>query len=240
MKLYKYSDEQTIASAVAGKIIGIVTKNPQATLGLATGSTQLAVYRALVADHRERNTSYRTVTTFNLDEYVGLDAEHEQSYHYYMRKNLFDHIDGDPDLQHIPNGLAADLEEECRRYDGLLDQRPIDLQLLGIGQNGHIGFNEPGSSFDLRTHVVELDRQTRVDNARNFAALKDVPMRAITMGIKDIMRAKRIVLVAIGPAKANAIKAFMHGPIGEDMPASALREHPHLEVYVDHEAGKYV
>jgi glucosamine-6-phosphate deaminase len=240
MKLFKYPDKQTIEKAVAGKIIDTVEKNPEATIGLATGSTPIAIYRTLVQDHKKRHTSYKTVTTFNLDEYVGLDPEHEQSYRRYMNEHLFDHIDGDSSIHHIPNGLADDQEEECRRYDALLDRQPIDLQLLGIGQNGHIGFNEPGTEFDLRTHVVELDRQTRLDNARNFDSLKDVPTHAMTMGIKDIMRAKRIILVAIGPAKAHAVKAFIQGPITEDMPASALRKHPNVEVYVDHEAGKYV
>lgn len=240
MKLFKYPDRKTIEEAVAGKIIDVVEKNPKATLGLATGSTPIAIYRALVEDHEKRNTSYRAVTTFNLDEYVGLDSAHEQSYRRYMKEHLFDHIDGDSSMRHIPNGMADDQEEECRRYDALLDRFPIDLQLLGIGQNGHIGFNEPGTSFDLRTHVVELDRQTRLDNARNFDSLKDVPTHAMTMGIKDIMRAKRIILVATGSAKANAVKAFIQGPVTEDMPASALREHPDVEVYVDQEAGKYV
>lgn len=240
MKIFKYPDKKTIEKAVAAKIVDVVTDNPKATLGLATGSTPIGIYRTLVEDHKKRNTSYRAVTTFNLDEYVGLDPAHEQSYRHYMKEHLFDHIDGDERDRHIPNGCAENKEEECGRYDDLLDSKPIDLQLLGIGQNGHIGFNEPGTSFDLRTHVVELDRQTRLDNARNFDSLKDVPTHAMTMGIKDIMRAKRIILVATGSAKANAVKAFIQGPVTEDMPASALREHPDVEVYVDQEAGKYV
>ncbi|RLI23840.1 glucosamine-6-phosphate deaminase, partial [Candidatus Bathyarchaeota archaeon] len=188
--------------------------------------------------HREEGLSFSRVTTFNLDEYVGLPPDHPQSYHYYMFHNLFDHVDVRRENVHIPDGMAENLDEECRRYEEAIKEAGgIDLQLLGIGRNGHIGFNEPGSPFDSRTRVVKLSEQTRKDNARFFNSIDEVPTHAITMGIGTIMEARRIILIASGEAKAEAIAKAVKGPKTVDVPASALQDHPDCLFIIDKEAA---
>ena len=221
-------------SALAAEIIcETVRSNPYATLGLATGSTMLGTYAELIQAYNSGSLSFSNVKTVNLDEYLGLDSHHEQSYAYYMRSHLFDHIDIDMRNTFIPSGVAQDVNLECEQYDKLLDIIPRDLQLLGLGSNGHIAFNEPGTPFDSRTRVVELDHSTIVDNSRFFASIDDTPKQAITMGIADIVCAEKLLLLASGISKAQAVKAMVHGEMDVHCPASILRTHPDAMVIVD-------
>ncbi|GAC91473.1 glucosamine-6-phosphate isomerase [Anoxybacillus flavithermus NBRC 109594] len=214
-----------------------VRKKRDSVLGLATGETMLGTYAALVKEHQQNNTSYREVRTFNLDEYIGLDATHPNSYRHYMHEQLFRFLDIPFSQTHIPNGCAPLLEEECARYEQLIEQcGGIDLQLLGIGQNGHIGFNEPGTSFASTTHVVRLSESTRKANARFFSSADEVPMHAITMGIATIMKSKQIVLLASGKRKAWAVSRLLEGEVTTDIPASILKTHPNVIMIADDEA----
>lgn len=225
-------------SAVAFEILKeVVTGDPQAILGLATGSTPIGLYENMVRDHKARGTSYRRVRSVNLDEYVGLGAQDEQSYAYFMRKHLFDHIDIDLANTHIEDGKAPDHAAECARYNALLDGMRQDLQVLGIGSNGHIAFNEPGTSFDSETHIVDLTERTRGDNARMFADIKEVPQRALTMGIKNIMNAKKILVLASGANKARAVLGMVKGAVSEALPASVLQLHPDCVLVCDKQAA---
>jgi glucosamine-6-phosphate deaminase len=218
-----------------------VRANPSMTLGLATGSTPQGFYQYLINDHVTNGTSYINIKSINLDEYIGLPASDPNSYHYFMRKNLFDQVDIASGNTHIPNGAANDLAEECVRYENLIkDIGGIDLQILGIGQNGHIGFNEPGTSFHSRTHVVELAKNTLEANARFFAKLEDVPTHALTMGIASILDSREIFLLASGTAKANAVARLFNEGISEDFPASALKQHQKVTIIADDDALKYI
>ena len=201
------------------------------TLGLATGSTPLAFYDEI----RKSDLDFSDMTSVNLDEYVGLAADNDQSYHYFMQENLFRAKSFKESF--LPNGLASDLQEETRRYDQVIAEHPIDFQILGIGHNGHIGFNEPGTSFDVTTHVVNLAEDTIKANSRFFDSIDDVPKQAISMGIQSIMQSKMIVLMAYGQGKADAIKQMIEGPVTEDLPASVLQKHPHVVVIVDEAAA---
>ncbi|KZM52924.1 glucosamine-6-phosphate deaminase [Geobacillus stearothermophilus] len=237
LKLLKAADYAEMSRQAADIIIKQVKEKPNAVLGLATGSTMLGVYRELAADHRQNGTSYRLVRTVNLDEYVGLGPDHPNSYRHYMNEHLFSKLDIPLHETHVPNGLAADLDEECRRYERLIDEvGGIDLQLLGIGRNGHIGFNEPGTPFSSPTHVVELTELTREANARFFPSLDDVPRYAITMGIATILRSRRLVLLASGREKAEAMARLLEGVVTPDLPASALHLHPDVTIIADREA----
>lgn len=229
---------EELSLEAALRIADVVKSKPDAVLGFATGSTPIGCYRELIRLHRVEGLSFSRVSTFNLDEYVGLPPEHPQSYHYYMFQNLFNHVDVKREKIHIPNGLAEDLEAECRRYEEAIKQSGgIDLQILGIGRNGHIGFNEPGSPFDSRTRVVKLSDQTRMDNSRFFKSLDEVPTHAITMGIATIMEAKRIILLASGEAKAEAVAKAVKGPKTVMVPASALKDHPDCLFILDRGAA---
>lgn len=210
-----------------------------ATLGLATGGTPVGMYQELVRRYQTGEISFRNVRTFNLDEYVGLPADHPQSYRSFMRTHLFDHVDVDAENTYIPDGMASDPEAEARRYDRLLTEYgPIDAQVLGIGTNGHIGFNEPGTPFESRTHVIELAQATRESNARFFDSIDEVPRYAITVGIANILEAKAILLLARGANKAEALRrAFTEAPT-PSVPASALQRHPNVTVIADREAAE--
>ena len=221
-------------SALAADIIGeIVRSNPFATLGLATGSTILGTYAQLIDKYRSGELSFRNVKTVNLDEYLGLSRDNAQSYARYMACNLFDCIDVDIRNTFIPCGVAQDVARECEEYDKLLDIIPRDLQLLGLGSNGHIAFNEPGTPFDTRTRVVQLERSTIVDNSRFFAGIDETPQQAITMGIADIVSAEKLLLLASGLSKAQAVKAMLQGEVSINCPASILRTHPDAIVILD-------
>lgn len=201
------------------------------TLGLATGSTPLTFYQEIV----NSDLDFSDITSINLDEYVGLPAENAQSYDYFMREHLFQYKPFKETF--LPNGLAKDLDAEVKRYDALIDSHPIDFQILGIGRNGHIGFNEPGTAFDEQTHVVDLSDNTLEANSRFFASLDEVPKQAISMGIASIMKSKKIVLEAFGVEKADAVAQMVHGPVTETLPASILQKHDNVIVIVDEAAA---
>lgn len=214
----------------------VVVNNKNAVLGLATGSTPLGLYAEMIKDHKENGTSYKDVKTLNLDEYAGLDVTSDQSYVYFMRENLFKHIDIDLNNTHIENGKAVNRELECENYNKLIEELPRDLQILGIGSNGHIAFNEPGTAFDSETHIVDLTESTIKDNSRLFERIEDVPRQAFTMGLKNIMHAKRIVVLASGANKAKAVYGMLKGPVTEALPASVLQLHPDCTLIVDEAA----
>ena len=237
MQIVVAKNEKSFNEIVAKEIITLVKSKPDATLGLATGGTPVGVYNELVTDHVLNGTSYKDVTTINLDEYLGIGADNDQSYRFFMDTHLFDSIDIKNENINIPNGLAVSPEAECCRYSALLSLSTIDLQILGIGNNGHIAFNEPGTPFDSKTHVVNLTESTIDANSRFFDSKDQVPTRAITMGLSEIMKAKRILLLAKGKAKAQIIKDLIEGPISEDIPASILKRHKNVLVILDEEAA---
>jgi glucosamine-6-phosphate deaminase len=241
MKLIR-TENYTEMSLEAGKIIvDKIRTNPSLTLGLATGSTPKGVYDYLIQDHEENETTYKQVKSVNLDEYIGLSTEDPNSYHYFMNQTLFKHLDINENQTHIPNGAASDLEQECLRYEQLIKELGgIDLQLLGIGQNGHIGFNEPGTPFTSTTHIVTLAQNTREANSRFFNSLEEVPTHAITMGIASILKSKEILLLVSGEGKAEALYKFVNGEISEEFPASALKYHSNVTVIADRDALKYI
>lgn len=206
-------------------------------LGLATGSTPEGLYRCLIEQYKRGNISFRNVTTFNLDEYIGLDESNKNSYHYYMNEKLFNHIDLPKENAYVPNGTAASFDKECEQYEKLIrDAGGIDIQLLGLGINGHIGFNEPGTKLDSRTHVVTLDESTRNANAHFFASEGEVPKQAISMGVQTIMESKEIILLVSGEKKAKALKRLITGEVSEDFPASVLHRHRHVTIIADDDA----
>lgn len=237
MKIIITDDYQELSRRASDLLLEVVKRDPYAVLGLATGTTPLGAYEHMIEDHKKNGTSYIHVRTVNLDEYKGLPASHPQSYAYFMRHNLFEGLDIDPENTYIENGMAAGEEEECARYDKLLRSLPRDIQLLGLGSNGHIAFNEPGTPFDSGTHVVTLAESTVRDSARLFASIDEVPRKAFTMGIRQIMQARRILILASGANKADAVFHMAKGPVTEDVPASVLRLHPDCTLIVDREAA---
>lgn len=215
----------------------MVIKN-DSIIGFATGSTPEATYKHLRDIYASGRISFREVTSFNLDEYVGLDKSNENSYWYYMHKNLFDHVDILKENINIPLGTSEDLENECDNYENKIDSSGgIDIQLLGIGRNCHIGFNEPDVKFEATTHIVELDEDTIMANSRFFDSYEEVPRKAISMGIKSIMKSKKIVLIAYGKEKAEAIRDMVEGKITPQNPASILQLHRDVTVILDGEAA---
>jgi glucosamine-6-phosphate deaminase len=237
MKVIITENYEEMSRKAAELIIDIVKNNPNAVLGLATGSSPIGTYQNMAKDYRENGTSYKGVTSVNLDEYVGLSAEHDQSYAYFMRTNLFNHIDIDLANTNLPSGVATDLQAECDRYNALLEQYKQDVQVLGLGSNGHIGFNEPGTPFDSVTHQVELAESTIKDNSRLFKNIDEVPRSALSMGIKNIMNAKSILVVVSGKNKAKAVKGMVKGEITPNLPASVLQLHPFVTVICDKDAA---
>ncbi|MGG1883889.1 glucosamine-6-phosphate deaminase [Bacillus safensis] len=238
MNIIEFESKDQLGKEAAAVISRTIAAKPDAVLGLATGGTPIETYKELIQLHQARQLSFKQTKTINLDEYAGLDPEHENSYMTYMKRHLFDHIDIPDDQYFLPNGNAAHLEKECLRYDQLIkDVGGIDLQLLGIGQNGHIGFNEPGTPFNSKTHVVQLDENTRQANARYFSSIDEVPTHAITMGIASILSSKKILLLASGKSKAKVIQYLEQAEIHPDLPASALKLHEDVTVLIDREAG---
>lgn len=237
MKIIRVANYEEM-SKHAGKLIADkVRSNPRMTLGLATGSTPLGVYQYLIQDHQENGTSYQEILSINLDEYIGLPYGDPNSYHFFMKKNLFNHIDINPDHTHVPNGNAKNLDEECDRYETFIREAGgIDLQILGLGQNGHIGFNEPGTAFTSRTHIVNLSQNTREANSRFFKSMAEVPTQAITMGIASILDSREIFLLVSGVKKAEAVARLLTGNVSEDFPASALNQHANVTIIADEEA----
>ncbi len=228
--------EEKISELIAEEFIKQVNSKKNSVLGLATGTSPLKVYANLVKANKEGRVSFKDVATFNLDEYIGLEGTHNQSYRYFMNDNLFNHIDIDKNRTHVLKGVG-DYLAYANQYDAeIASFGGIDLQILGIGSDGHIAFNEPGTSFDSLTHVADLAESTIVDNSRLFNDISEVPTKAVTMGLKSIMNAKKIVLIATGKNKAKAIAALINGPKTEDMPASILKDHPDCTIYCDEAA----
>lgn len=237
MKLIHCGDYKEMSRKAAEILAAQVIIKPNCVLGLATGSTPIGTYEKLIEWYKAGELDFSQVRTVNLDEYVGLDVESDQSYRYFMNHNLFDHVNIDKANTNVPNGKAADMAAEALRYEALIKSLGgIDVQLLGIGNNGHIGFNEPHDSFDRITHEVQLTESTIQANARFFASMDEVPKKAISMGIGTIMQAKKVVLVANGPKKADIIYETCFGPITPKVPASALQLHPDATIIVDDEA----
>lgn len=238
MKILIRPDAEAAAECAAGLIAEGLARDPATVLGLATGGTMEDVYRRLIRRHREGACRFAEATSFNLDEYVGLAPEHPCSYWRYMREHLFDHVDMAEARAHLPRGDAADPQAEAARYEGaIVAAGDIGLQLLGLGPNGHIGFNEPSSSLSSLTRVKTLARSTREANARFFERAEDVPRLAITMGIGTILRAREVVLVAIGLGKAEAAARMIEGPVSAACPASVLQFHRECTVVLDRAAA---
>ena len=238
MNIIVVSDYEEMSEKASLLFSQAIKENPKLVLGLATGSTPLGLYQRLVKMVQNGQISFRDVTSFNLDEYVGLPADHPQSYRYFMNKNLFSQVDIKLENTFVPSGVASDLEKECEAYTEKLAKAPQDLQLLGLGSDGHIGFNEPGTSFSSHTHVVRLAECTIRDNSRLFDRIEDVPKEAITIGIQDVMQAKNIIMLVNGSNKAEAVKRMIQGPVDESCPASILQKHPSFTVILDKEAAK--
>lgn len=237
MNVVVVSNFDRMSEEVTKLVRSQVKRNPQSVLGLATGSSPLQVYR-LLGEYHEHGLDFSEITTFNLDEYVGLASDHPQSYRYYMEQNFFSLVNIDRSRTFIPNGVADDLQGECTNYEALIRKAGgIDLQILGIGTNAHIGFNEPGTEFGTITQVVDLAESTISDNSRFFASQAEVPTQAISMGIKSIMQAKNIILMANGGSKADAILAAVKGPVTTQVPASVLQLHPSVTIVVDQAAA---
>ena len=235
MKIIIDSAEK-IAALAAQQYVDLLKRKHNAILGGATGSTPLGLYAELVRLNKAGEISFKDASSFNLDEYVGLDGTHDQSYRYFMDHNLFDHIDIDKSRTRVPSGI--DVSDPSAYDKEIAAAGGVDLQLLGIGNNGHIGFNEPGTPFGSLTHVVELTESTREANKRFFKSIDEVPTHAVTMGVKTVMQARSIILMAIGPAKAPIMKEMLQGPVTEKVPASVLQLHPDVTVYMDFEAAK--
>ena len=234
IRIYQEADYAAMSRRAAHIIAAEVHRNPACVLGLATGSTPIGTYENLVAWNKAGELSFKEVKTVNLDEYKGLAPTHDQSYRYFMQTNLFDHIDIDPANTRVPDGLAEDADAECAAYDEMIASLGYaDLQLLGLGHNGHIGFNEPDSCYTKETHVVDLTQSTIDANARFFASADDVPRQALTMGMGCIMAARRVLLIANGEGKANAIYNAFCGPITPECPASILQLHNDVVVVGD-------
>jgi glucosamine-6-phosphate deaminase len=238
MRIIIEPDAAAVALRAATRMTELIRRSPDCVLGLATGATPLALYAELVRRHREEGLSFSRLVTFNLDEYIGLQPHHPESYTAYMRQHLFDHVDIDPANTHVPNGRAQDLQLACESYEeAIRDAGGIDLQVLGIGSNGHIGFNEPGSSLGSRTRVKTLTRETAAANAPSQEDPDELPRVAITMGVGTILEARSCLLLALGEGKAPAIRDTVEGPITAQVPASALQLHRDVTILVDEGAA---
>lgn len=239
MEIIIAKDYETMSRAAADEISSCIKGLDRCVLGLATGSTPEGAYADLVDDFKAGDLSFGGVVTFNLDEYVGLDGAHDQSYRYFMDRHLFDHVDIDRSNTHVPSGTAQDIPRECMDYEvAIRDAGGIDLQLLGLGHNGHIGFNEPASDFPKATHEVELSESTINANSRLFASADDVPHKAITMGIGTIMAARKVLVIASGKDKAEIVARAFSGEVTPEVPASILQFHPNAVAIIDEEAAK--
>ena len=225
-------------SKEAFKVMKTVLDKGNPVLGLATGSSPVGLYKEMIRDHKENGTSYKNILTWNLDEYVGIPRTHEQSYWTFMHENLFNFIDIPEENIHVPVGESEDEEAECVKYEESMKGHTVDIQVVGIGSDGHIAFNEPGTPFDSLTHLMDLTEQTRKDNARFFDNdINQVPKRSITMGLASIMRAKKIIVIATGENKAEAVYGMLKGPKTTDCPASILQDHPDVTVLLDKAAA---
>ncbi|WP_454971075.1 glucosamine-6-phosphate deaminase [Dorea sp.] len=237
MKIYKAKDYKDMSRKAANIISAQVIMKPNCVLGLATGSTPIGTYDQLVEWYSKGDLDFSEVTTVNLDEYKGLPRTNDQSYYYFMHQHLFDRVNIDPERTNVPNGMEPDAEKECGRYEELIRSLGgVDLQLLGLGHNGHIGFNEPGEAFEKETHCVDLTESTIEANKRFFASADDVPKQAYTMGIKTIMQAKKILIVVNGENKADIVERAFFGPVTPEVPASILQLHNDVTLVGDEAA----
>lgn len=237
MRIIRTKDYDDMSRKAANIIAATMINKPECVLGLATGSSPIGTYNNLVAMYENGDLDFSPVKTVNLDEYKGLDRENDQSYYYFMHKNLFDRVNIDPANTNVPNGMEPDADKECARYEAFIDSLGgADLQLLGLGHNGHIGFNEPAPVFDKVTHCVDLTESTIEANKRFFASADDVPRQAYTMGIGTIMKAKKILLVASGEDKADIVAKAFFGDVTPEVPASILQMHPDVIVVADEAA----
>ena len=239
MRIIVCENYEEVSKKAAQMILSQVTLKPNSVLGLATGSTPIGMYENLVKLNKSGDIDFSEVRTFNLDEYYNLPKESDQSYHYFMYQNLFNHININPDNIHIPNGMTNDVDAECDRYDSLIKEAGgVDIQVLGIGNNAHIGFNEPTVNFEKGTHLVELEESTIEANSRFFDNIEDVPKKAITMGVGSIFKSKKIMLIATGENKAEAIYNTVYGKVVPEVPASILQFHNDIVLILDKEAAK--
>ena len=237
MRIYREKDYNAMSRRAAAVIAAQIVSKPDCVLGLATGSSPVGAYQQLVKWYEQGDLSFAEVRSVNLDEYYGLSPDHDQSYRYFMQSNLFDHVDILPGNTNVPSGLAEDAAAECARYEAVVKSLGYaDLQLLGLGRNGHIGFNEPCADFPVATHLVDLTQSTIEANARFFASADDVPKQALTMGIGTIMHARSILVVASGADKADAVRKTVQGPVTPDVPASILQLHPNVTIIGDEAA----
>ena len=237
MIIYAAKDYQDMSRKAANIMSAQIIMKPDAVLGLATGSTPVGMYRQLVEWYNKGDLDFSRISSVNLDEYRGLSGDNEQSYRYFMNTNLFDHVNIDKSRTFVPNGLEEDSDKACADYNEIIrSMGGVDIQLLGIGGNGHIGFNEPGDVFEKETHVVDLTESTIQANSRFFESMDEVPKQAYTMGIKNIMAARKILLVATGAAKAQALYDSLYGPITPNVPASILQLHNDGTVVADEDA----
>lgn len=237
MKIIRTKDYADMSRKAANIISAQVIMKPDCVLGLATGSTPIGTYEQLIRWYQKGDLDFSEVTTVNLDEYRGLPPTNEQSYWYFMHKHFFDHVNISPERIHLPNGMNDNVAEECARYDAVIESMGgVDLQLLGLGLDGHIGFNEPGTAFELGTHCVDLNPSTIEANKRFFASEADVPRQAYTMGIKTIMHAKKVLMIVNGAQKAEIVRDSFFGPVVPQVPASILQMHPDCTLIADEEA----
>ena len=237
MRIYKAKDYVDMSRKAANIVSAQVIMKPNCVLGLATGSTPIGLYKQLVEWYNKGDLDFSEVMTVNLDEYKGLSRDNDQSYYYFMHQNLFDHVNIPAENTHLPNGMEPDSQKECQEYTNLIQSLGgVDLQLLGIGHNGHIGFNEPGEAFDKQVHCVNLTQSTIEANKRFFASADDVPKQAYTMGIKTIMQAKKILVVVNGEAKADIVERAFFGPVTPEVPASILQMHNDVTLVGDEAA----
>lgn len=237
MRLYKTKDYEDLSKKAANVIFAQVIEKPDCVLGLATGSTPIGTYKELIAKYQSGDLDFSRVKSANLDEYKGLPRDNDQSYYYFMNANLFQHINIDLANTNIPDGMKPDAEAECARYEEVIKSLGgVDLQVLGLGHNGHIGFNEPAEQFDQITHCVDLQESTIEANKRFFADINDVPRQAYTMGIGTIMSAKKILLIVSGADKAQILHDILCGPVTPHVPASILQFHPNVTVVADEAA----
>ena len=238
MKVYIGKNYDEMSRIAANVLSAQVMMKPDCVLGLATGSTPIGTYKVLIERCAAGDLDFSQVKSINLDEYVGLSGEHDQSYRYFMNNNLFNHINIDKANTNVPNGLAEDVDAECERYNDVINTLgPIDIQVLGMGHNGHIGFNEPDDHFPLETHKVDLAQSTIDANARFFASADEVPRQALTMGIKTIMQAKKVLVVVSGKDKAEIVKKAFTGPVTPEVPASILQMHSDVILVADEAAA---
>lgn len=236
MRFLKGKDYKDASRKAANIISAQIIMKPNCVLGLATGSSPIGAYNQLIDWYKKGDLDFSEVSTINLDEYKGLSGEHEQSYRYFMNTNLFNHVNIEKSKTFVPDGLAEDDDRECARYNEIIKSKGIDLQLLGLGHNGHIGFNEPDDAFEKETHIVKLSENTILANSRLFEEVSQVPRYAFTMGIKNIMQARKIVVIVSGVDKADIVKEVFFGPVTPKVPGSILQMHNDVTVIGDEAA----